>query len=224
MDLATIISSVSPSFESIRVEIDELRRDHPRKSNLELSKLLGKRVRNKYTSIGVSSALPSIIPGVGTGAQIAIEVSTISADLALMVRWMSNVVIGVALIYGKDIKSQHNMELVKILGIWCGVIKSTKTVATKVGTKVAVVQFNKHVSKKVISKINQKVGTTIITKYGTKRGGVALGRLIPFGIGAVVGGTFNFFTMKAFTKAAIEYYSSDIDYFIELEEINEIHE
>lgn len=219
MDLMTIVNSVSPSFDSIKVEVEELRRDHPKKSNHELAKLLGKRVRNKYTSVGVASSLPSVIPGFGTAAQIAIEASTISADLALMVRWMTNVTIGVALIYGKDIENEHNVELVKILGIWCGVIKSTKIAVTKVGTKVAAVQFNKHVSGKVLAKINKRVGTTIVTKYGTKRGGVALGKLIPLGVGAVIGGTFNFYTMKAFTKAAIDYYSSNVEYFIELDEV-----
>lgn len=218
MDLMTIVNSVSPSFESIKDEVEELRKDHPKKSNLELSNLLGKRIRNKYTSVGVASALPSVIPGFGTAAQIAIEASTISADLALMIRWMSNVTIGVALIYGKDIEKEHNIELIKILGIWCGVVKSAKTAAIKVTTKVAVVQFNKNVSGKVLMKINQRVGTTIVTKYGAKRGGIALGKLIPFGVGAVIGGSFNFFTMKAFNKAAINHYSSDLEYFIEIED------
>jgi len=53
------------------------------------------------------------------------------------------------------------------------------------------------------------VGTTIVTKYGTKRGGIALGRVIPFGVGVVVGGGFNLATMKGFKRASLKYYGSD---------------
>jgi hypothetical protein len=44
--------------------------------------------------------------------------------------------------------------------------------------------------------MNQKVGVTIVTKYGAKRGGLAVGRRIRFGIGALVGGGSNLATMK----------------------------
>ncbi|MFD2270883.1 hypothetical protein ACFS07_06490 [Undibacterium arcticum] len=50
------------------------------------------------------------------------------------------------------------------------------------------------------------MGTTIVTKYGAKRGGIAVGRLVPFGVGAVVGGGFNWATMKGFKTAAANYY------------------
>ena len=57
--------------------------------------------------------------------------------------------------------------------------------------------------------INRRVGTTIFTKYGTKRGGIALGKLIPFGVGALVGGSFNYYTMNGFKKKAVKYFESD---------------
>jgi hypothetical protein len=61
----------------------------------------------------------------------------------------------------------------------------------------------------VFKRINRKVATTIVAKYGTKRGGIAVGRLIPFGVGALVGGGFNLATMKAFKKSAINYYRTE---------------
>ena len=39
-----------------------------------------------------------------------------------------------------------------------------------------------------LKKLNLKLGATVFTKYGTKRGGVALGRMLPFGVGAAIGG------------------------------------
>ena len=90
MDLLTIVNSVSPSYDSIKLEIEELKRSNPKKSKSELADLYGNRIRKKYTSVGVVSALPSAFPGVGTATQVAIEVTTVSGDLALMLRWMAS--------------------------------------------------------------------------------------------------------------------------------------
>ena len=39
------------------------------------------------------------------------------------------------------------------------------------------------------------------------RGAIAVGRLVPFGVGMVLGGGFNLATMKAFKKAAMRYFA-----------------
>lgn len=63
--------------------------------------------------------------------------------------------------------------------------------------------------------MNQKIGRKLVTKYGSKRGGAVLGRLVPFGVGAVVGGTFNYFTIDRFGKAANGYFrNADGDYVV----------
>lgn len=209
MDLLTIVNAVSPSYESIKTEIAELKKSYPKKTKEELANIFGDRLKRKYTSVGVATALPSVIPGLGTAVQIATEVTTVSGDLALMLRWMAANCYGIGIIYEKDIEAEFNQEFVRILGVWCGVIQFAKVGTTKIATKVAAVQFNKNVSGKVLQKINQRVSTTILTKYGTKRGGIALGRLIPFGVGAAIGGTFNYFTMNGFKKSAITYFKSE---------------
>lgn len=215
MELMKIVNVVAPSFESIEKEIQELKKSNPNKSNHELANIYGRKIRNKYTSVGVASALPSVIPGFGTAAQIALEAGTISADLALMLRWMAQICYGIALIYEKDISEDFNQEFVKILGIWCGVIKVFKDASVRIGTKVAIAQFNKHVSVQVLARINARVGTTIVTKYGTKRGGVAVGKLIPFGVGASIVGTFNYYTMQNFYSSAKKYYGGELVFFVQ---------
>jgi hypothetical protein len=209
MDLLTIVKVVSPSFESIRAEIDELKRSSPTKTKAELADLYGNRLKRKYTSVGFVSALPGTIPGLGTAVQVAVEVGTVSGDLVLMLRWMAANCYGIGLIYDKDISGKFNEEFIQILGIWCGVIEVAKLGTDLVTTKLAMVRFNKAVTGKVIQQINKKVGTTILKKYGTKRGSAALGRLIPFGVGAIIGGTINYFTMNGFKKTAIEYFRTD---------------
>lgn len=211
-NLANIIQSVAPSNEHIAQEVYELKYLNSKLSRDQLALRWGKRIRNNYTSVGVATALPSSIPGIGTAAQIAIEAGTITGDLALMLRWMGKLCMGISIIYGNNPEKSINQDLINILGIWCGVIDAAKNATTRVGTKVAVAQFNKRISGKTLAKVNQRVGTTVVTKYGTKRGGVALGKLIPFGVGAVIAGGFNYFTFNGFMKSAIDYYKNDNDY------------
>lgn len=211
-NLATIIQSVAPSNEHIAQEVYELKYLNSKLSRDQLALRWGKRIRNNYTSVGVATALPSSIPGIGTAAQIAIEAGTITGDLALMLRWMGKLCMGISIIYGNNPEKSINQDLINILGIWCGVIDAAKNATTRVGTKVAVAQFNKRISGKTLAKVNQRVGTTVVTKYGTKRGGIALGKLVPFGVGAVIAGGFNYFTFNGFMKSAIDYYKNDNDY------------
>jgi hypothetical protein len=42
-----------------------------------------------------------------------------------------------------------------------------------------------------LRQINSVLGNNFITKYGTKQGIIVLGRVAPFGIGAVIGGGAN---------------------------------
>ena len=39
--------------------------------------------------------------------------------------------------------------------------------------------------------MNKVLGHNFVTKYGMKQGIVVLGKVVPFGIGAVIGGTAN---------------------------------
>jgi hypothetical protein len=58
----------------------------------------------------------------------------------------------------------------------------------------------------MLRKINLKLGTTVFTKYGTKRGGIALGRMLPFGVGATIGGSVNLVMARSFGRAILRYY------------------
>lgn len=92
------------------------------------------------------------------------------------------------------------------IGLWSKALVLTKSGAMRLGAKVAEVNFRKRVPGAMFQAIDRRVGTTIVTKYGTKRGGVAVGKLIPFGVGVVVGGGFNYLTMRSFKSSATNYF------------------
>lgn len=68
-------------------------------------------------------------------------------------------------------------------------------------------KLTRRISTGALMRINRAVGRTIVTKYGTKRGAVALGRVLPFGIGAVIGGTANFAAARIIASQADRFFA-----------------
>lgn len=202
------METLQPDSNDVARHIVDLRSAHPRLTNDALAQKWADKICWRYASEGAATALPGAFPGLGGVVQIGIEAGAISADLAYMLRCMAGMTIGVGQIYERDTEASFNQDFVRVLGLWCGVLSLGKEATVRVASKVAIAQFKK-VPAEIFKRINQKVGTTIVTKYGTKRGGIALGRVIPFGVGAVIGGGFNLATMKGFKKAAITYYKTD---------------
>lgn len=205
MDFYALIKKLMPPFAQVRAEVAQLTLKNPGKSESELAALYLRQVRGRYTGVGVVSALPGVIPGLGTVAQVAVEAGSISADVALMLRWMASLTYGTGLIYGHDTEADFETRFTLALGLWSGVVVPEKA-ALALGEKLTVNHFDQHITDRIRNRMQQKIGRKLVTKYGSKRGGAALGTLIPFGIGAAVGGAFNYTTMSRFGKVVNEYF------------------
>jgi len=199
---------VFPDPEEIEHAVEKLRRRQPKTDPIELSRRVIRGTTARLTGAGAVAALPGAVPGLGMWMQITINGATLSAEAWMLLRNLTSMQLTVAGLHGHDVRSPDRRdELVIVWGLETGAILPAAEVAEKVGTRIAIKQFNNQVSGQVFKKINQKLGTTVVTKWGTKRGGVALGRLIPFGVGVAVGGSVNYLTARSFGAAAIRYYS-----------------
>ena len=208
--LLSTVKYLSSKPESLRRDVDAFGRKRTDLSERDLAEAWCRRITKSFAAEGAATALPGTIPGPGTALQVGIESGAIAADVGFMLRCMGRMVGGVAHIYGYEINDAFTRDFGLVLGQWCGVLTTTKEASKRIATKVAVAQF-KRVPGDVFMRINRRVGTTILTKYGTKRGGIAVGRLVPFGVGALVGGGFNWFTMSRFSKSTIKYFDEQLD-------------
>jgi hypothetical protein len=202
--LFKIISTLAPNETAVADWVEAVKTANPKLTTEELAHHIGDRIVWTYTRQGAALALPGAVPGLGTIAQIGTEISTLSVDLGLMVRNQTYLVFALGHCFGVAGREILIQDTLITMGMWSGALVLTRTGAIQIGTKVVAANFKKHFPAKILQAINKKVQTTILTKYGTKRGGIALGKLIPFGVGFLVGGGFNYLTMKAFKKAAIK--------------------
>jgi hypothetical protein len=200
-------TNVLPDAADIECEVARIRASSNGDAK-ELSKNVVRYTTQRMTGIGTVAALPGVVPAFGTLTQIAVSGSTLTSETWLLLRNLSAMQLTVAGLHGHDVN--HPDRLDELLIVWAlqtGVILPATEVGKRLGTKVAIKQFNQHVGSQVFRRINQKVGTTVVTKWGVKRGGVAVGRLIPFGVGAAVGGGVNYLTARSFGAALIRYYT-----------------
>lgn len=64
-----------------------------------------------------------------------------------------------------------------------------------------------NVPTRVLSMANRAMAKTVLARYGTKRGVLAFGRALPFGIGAVIGGTTNYALANQIARQADDFFS-----------------
>lgn len=60
---------------------------------------------------------------------------------------------------------------------------------------------------RMLSLANRAMARTVLRRYGTRRGVLTFGRALPFGIGAVVGGTTNYALASQIARQAEDFFS-----------------
>jgi hypothetical protein len=197
-----------PDPDAVEVRVEEIRAG----SRMTPVGTLARKEVNatvlRCSGIGVVAGLPGSIPGLGTFAQACATLGIAGGEAAILLRNVTQLQYTIAGLYGHDLHAPERIdELLVVAGLQSGAILPAREAGKRVGTKIAATQFNRHVSGAVLKKINAKLGTTVFTKYGTKRGGVALGRMLPFGVGATIGGGVNLVMTKSFGRAILRYYA-----------------
>jgi hypothetical protein len=205
--LLEIIRKLAPDPKKVREWVSEIKKENPDLTKDQIADYIGDRIVWTYAMQGGALALPGAIPGLGTIVQAATEISTVTVDLALMVRNQAYLVFALGECYGRKGREVLIQDTLICIGLWTNALVLTKAGAVRLGTKVVGVAFKKKFPAKILQRINRKVGTTILTKYGAKRGGLVLGRIIPFGVGVGVGAGFSYIVMKAFKRSCIKYFS-----------------
>ncbi len=134
----------------------------------------------------------------GLGGLITLPVAipaNISSVLYVQIRMISCL----AYMGGYDVNSDQVQTLVYACLAGVSVDQVLKHVGIQIGNKVAV-NMVKKIPGEVLTKINQKVGFRLLTKFGTK-GFINLGKVVPV-VGGVIGGGLDYVETKAIAHRA----------------------
>ncbi|MFD5389089.1 hypothetical protein ACFWMG_30015 [Streptomyces sp. NPDC127074] len=139
------------------------------------------------TGTGAAVGGVAAAPGVGTGVALALSAGEALSSLELSALFA----LSIAEVHGVSIDEIERRRTI-VMGIMLG--GSGSATIGKVAERTG-----QHWGRQVVAKvpaetlrqINRILGKNFVTKYGTKQGIIVLGRVAPFGIGAVIGGGAN---------------------------------
>ncbi|ALG86886.1 hypothetical protein [Gordonia phthalatica] len=192
--LDTAIRQASKVAESA---VGKLRKQYPDASDEVLIRRLETLFITTVTSTGTATGAAAAVPGVGTVAALAAA----AGDGSYFLVAATSHVLAVANVNGIHIENyerQRALVLMVLAGgsVAGGVGKAAGRTGAHLGSKAA-----KAVPIETIRQINRVLGPQFVTRYGTQRGIIVLGRAAPFGIGAAIGGGGNFLLAKGIVKA-----------------------
>ena len=175
-----------------------------------------RRFKRELTVVGAATGAVAAAPVVGTAA----AASALGADLAWFSMRATDLIMAIGaayghrestieerrawvlavLAFGDDAGSQFTTLLQSIEG-------SQVVAGDGIGGKVAGMFSGDAATMEALRRINTSLAAQVATKYGTRRSVLAIGKLLPFGIGAVVGGTANYSFVRVVGKQSKKFFA-----------------
>lgn len=171
----------------VRKNIARARQRNTEATPAEVIRTLERMYVSALTGTGAAVGGAAAAPAVGTGIALALSAGEAFSSLELSALF----VLSVAEVHGVQLDEIERRRTL-VMGVMLG--QSGSTTIGKVAERTGQ-HWGHHLVSKVptatLRQINSVLGRNFITKYGTKQGVIVLGRVAPFGIGAVIGGGAN---------------------------------
>lgn len=174
----------SPAVEAY---LNRARQRRPDATPAEVITSLEKQYLASVVTLGVGTGATAALPGPHRAVGLIINV----AEVGVFTEASMLFCLAVAEVHGigvDDLERRRTLLLAILMGD--GGSKIVERVAGRTGPYWARSIVNR-VPMSTINAINKVLGPRFVTKYGTKQGILVLGRELPFGIGAAIGGGGN---------------------------------
>lgn len=189
--LDTIYSKALDGIPQVSQSVDDLVNDYLKKytSTENAARAL---VKNQVLKCGTSGFIT------GLGGLITLPVA-IPANISSVLYVQMRMIAALAKMGGYDIRSDQVQTMIYICLTGQAVTDVLKDVGIKIGEKTLEAAIKK-IPGSVLTKINQRIGFRLITKFGEK-GAINLGKLVPV-VGGVIGGSVDAASTIGISKSA----------------------
>ena len=193
---ALLDKAVAIPSSAVHAHVDKLRRRNPYATPAQIIKLLEKQYLLAISASGGAVGAAAAAPAVGTGVGLALT----SGEVATFFAASSAFALAVADVHGIGVEEtarRRTLLLATVLGD-----RGAATIGSEAGidpgawAKTLLLRA----PSTTIKRVNSALTRRILRRQAGKQGALALGRLAPFGIGAVIGAT----GARAMGKTVIE--------------------
>ncbi|ANZ42022.1 hypothetical protein BBK82_44930 [Lentzea guizhouensis] len=171
----------------VRKNIARARQRNPEATPAEVIRTLERMYVSALAGTGAAVGGAAAVPAIGTGVALALTAGEAFSSLELSALF----VLSVAEVHGIPLDEVERRRTL-VMGVLLGESgsKTIGKIAERTGQHWGRQLVNK-VPMATLRQINRVLGRHFITKYGAKQGIIVLGRVVPFGIGAAIGGGAN---------------------------------
>jgi hypothetical protein len=196
--LRVLDNSIEAAGKLARDRVQALRRSNPHLSDAQLLKKVDVAFTSLVTTTGAATGAVAAAPGVGT----AISMVAAAGDASWFFTAASGYVLSAAELRGIKIENfEHQRALVLMVLAGGGGSTFFTKAAGRTGPHLGKIVTNA-VPLSTITSINKVLGAHFVTKYGTKRGIIAIGKVAPFGVGFVIGAGGNLVMARGVIRSA----------------------
>jgi hypothetical protein len=185
---AALDRAVTIPSASVHAHVDKIRRRHPDATPQEVVELLEREYLLVVQGTGGAVGAAAATPAIGTGVAMALTVG----DVATFFGASAVFALAVASVHGievDDAERRRALLLTTILGeAGAKTITEAGTLTGFRGVNLAR-QLLTRMPTGTIRRVNARLTRQLFRKQLARQGGLALGRLAPFGVGALVGVT-----------------------------------
>lgn len=180
--------------------VERVRSAHPDESPAQIIDRMETMFLRAVTGSGSAVGATAAVPGVGTVASLA----AVGAESAFFLEASALLTLAIASVHGISVQD-HQQRRALVLAVALG--ESGMEVVQK-ATGITVKNWGKALTGKVPAPTMKGMNNTLVRKfvmkYAAKRSALILGKLVPAGIGAVIGGAGNRVIGKGVVKNARE--------------------
>lgn len=198
--------------------IEEARTVAPGAAPAVKARQIATPIRKRMTALGAAAGATAAAPGIGT----SVAVGTLAAELGVVALKTTDMVMSIGAAYGHLNASPEERRawVLAVLAFGDDAAEEFATLARDLGMNVSSGQAIEVAGEAIgggagqmatvdaLRRINTTLVAQVLKKWGTRRGAATVGKLLPFGIGAAVGGSANYVMMREFAKQASRFFDS----------------
>lgn len=188
----------------VLAHVRRIRKGNPDASPARVIQILERRYLTAVTSGGAAVGASAVIPGVGVGVSLALSGVETAGFLEASALFAQSVteVHGIAV---TDPERARTLVMAMMLGTaGSDLVRQLAEQASGTGTRSGFwgEMVTKSLPKASMGQIADRLKKTFVRRFATSQGTSVLGRAIPFGIGAVVGGAGNHIVGRKVVKSS----------------------
>ena len=182
IDLALAKATIIPA-NTIKAYVDAVRKKNPHATPEQVVKILASQYKNLMRTTGGAVGISAALPGIGTTTAIVLS----AADIGAFLFSASLFSLAIADVHGidvTDVDRRKALLLTSVLGE-----TGSKTVRDITGKPTVLwgTALLTSLPKSTIKQVNGVLASRFIKRQLIKYTGLTVGRIVPFGVGAVVG-------------------------------------